>query len=73
MLRGYASLTWSDLAAERGDEILGTIQDFLPRHDANPPLTASAAAEPEGEIAGISYRIRGPDRRSNCRRGSGSR
>jgi hypothetical protein len=59
VLGGYAGLTWSDLAAERGDEILGTMQDFLSRHDTNPSLTAPAATVPEGEIAGISYRVQG--------------
>jgi hypothetical protein len=59
VLRGYAGLTWSDLAVERGDEILGAMQDFLSRHVANPSPTASAETEPEGEIAGISYRIQG--------------
>jgi hypothetical protein len=59
VLHGYAGLTWSALAVERGDEILGAIQDFPSRHIANPSLTASAETEPEGEIAGISYRIQG--------------
>jgi hypothetical protein len=59
VLRGYAGLTWSDLAAERGDEILDAMQDFLSRHDSNPSLTASTTTVPEGEIAGISYRIQG--------------
>ena len=59
VLRGYAGLTWSDLAAERGDEILDAMQDFLSRHDANPSPSAPAATVPVGEIAGISYRIQG--------------
>jgi hypothetical protein len=59
VLGGYAGLTWSDLAAERGDEILGMMQDFLSRHDTNPSLTAPAPTVPEGEIAGISYRVQG--------------
>ena len=59
VLRDYAGLTWSDLAAERGAEIVGAMQDFLSRHDAKWLPAASAIGEPEGEIAGISYRIRG--------------
>jgi len=59
VLRGYAGLTWSDLAAERGEEILGAMQDFLKRHDSGQPLPAAAGIALEGEIAGISYRIEG--------------
>ncbi len=59
VLHGYAGLTWSDLAAERGEEILGAMQDFLNRRDGNPPLPAPTRPEPEGEIAGISYRVAG--------------
>jgi SAM-dependent methyltransferase len=59
VLRGYAGLTWSDLAAERGDEILDAMQDFLSRQVANPSPTAPTTTAPEGEIAGITYRIQG--------------
>lgn len=59
VLRGYAGLTWSDLAADRGDEILSAMQDFLSRHDADALLATPAATVPDGEIAGISYRIPG--------------
>jgi SAM-dependent methyltransferase len=59
VLRSYAGLTWSDLATERGDEILGAMCGFLSRHDANASLTTLAATAPEGEIAGISYRVQG--------------
>jgi hypothetical protein len=59
VLRSYAGVTWSDLATERGDEILGAMCGFLSRHDANPSLTTLAATAPEGEIAGISYRVQG--------------
>jgi hypothetical protein len=72
VLRGYAGLTWSDLAAERGDEILDAMQDFLSRHDANP--SKRPADRPEGEIAGISIHSgTGPPLvllLLNCRRGS---
>lgn len=59
VLNGYAGLTWSDLAAERGDELLRSMEDFLSRHDAKPAATSPAATIPEGEIAGISYRLQG--------------
>lgn len=57
VLRGYAGLTWSDVAAERGNEILGAMQAFILHHVANRSLTALTAAMAQGEIAGISYRI----------------
>jgi SAM-dependent methyltransferase len=56
VLPDYAGLTWSDIAAERGDSIGAAMQEFLMRRD---PLQASGLSEQEGEIAGISYRVRG--------------
>jgi len=56
-LPGYAGLTWSDLAAERGAEIGTAIEDFVAGLEQLPPLPP--VSEPEGEVAGISYRIRG--------------
>ncbi|HEX3538536.1 MAG TPA: class I SAM-dependent methyltransferase, partial [Stellaceae bacterium] len=57
VLSDYAGLTWSDLAAERGDEIGAAISDLVAARETLPPL--HAPAEAEGEVAGISYRIRG--------------
>ena len=54
VLRGYAGLTWSDLAVDRGAEIGAAIGDFL---EERPP--AAKLDGREGEIAGISYRVRG--------------
>ena len=56
VLGDYAGLTWADLAAERGDSIGAAMQEFLTRRDA---LPAAGLPEQEGEIAGISYRVRG--------------
>lgn len=56
VLDDYAGLTWSDIAAERGDSIAAAMQKFLAHRDA-PPL--AGLPEQEGEIAGISYRVRG--------------
>ena len=56
VLGDYAGLTWSDLAAERGDSIDAAMQDFLERLDA---LPAVGLPDQEGEIAGISFRLRG--------------
>ncbi len=59
VLRDYAGLTWSDLAVERGGEIGGAMQDFLARRESRQPLPAASVPEQEGEIAGISYSVRG--------------
>lgn len=56
ILDNYAGLTWSDIAAERGDSIVPAIQEFLSHRDA---LPMTGLPEHEGEIAGISYRVRG--------------
>lgn len=56
VLDDYAGLTWSDLAAEQGERIGTAMQDFLAAGDALPP---AGLAEQEGEITGISYRVRG--------------
>ena len=56
VLGDYAGLTWSDLAAERGDSIGAAMQEFLMRLDA---LPAVGLPDQEGEIAGISFRLRG--------------
>ena len=75
VLDNYAGLTWSDIAAERGDSIVAAMLKFLSGCDA---LSLSGLAEHEGEIAGISYRVRGAGAplgccRSICRPGNGSR
>jgi SAM-dependent methyltransferase len=56
MLDDYVGATWADIAAERGDSIGTAMQDFLARRAG--PL-ATGLPEQEGEIAGISYRVRG--------------
>jgi ubiquinone/menaquinone biosynthesis C-methylase UbiE len=56
VLDGYAGLTWSDIAAERGDRIAAAMREFLSHRDA---LPLGGLPEQEGEIADISYRVRG--------------
>lgn len=58
-LRDYNVIGWTDLVAERRDEIAGAITTFVAQHDPpdGPKLSADVARE--GEVAGISYRIRG--------------
>jgi pimeloyl-ACP methyl ester carboxylesterase len=56
VLGDYAGRTWADIAGERGDSIGAAMQKFLSRPEA---LRAAGLPEQEGEIAGISYRLRG--------------
>jgi SAM-dependent methyltransferase len=55
ILRGYEWQPWSDVIADRGAEIGAAVLDFLDRH----PLPTVRLSEPEGQVAGITYRIRG--------------
>ena len=54
-LRAYEWLPWSDVIADRGAEIGSAMLEFLDRHS----LPAVRLSEAEGEVAGITYRIRG--------------
>jgi len=56
VLDDYAGLTWADLAADRGDHIDAAIREFHQRRDL---LSATGLREQEGEIADISFRVRG--------------
>jgi ubiquinone/menaquinone biosynthesis C-methylase UbiE len=60
VLEDYAGVTWADIAAERGDAIAAAMLPFLARFnlpgDGLPP---TGLPTQEGEIAGISYRVRG--------------
>ena len=58
-LRDYALVGWTDMVAERTDEIGSAMLQFLAQH--RPPGGAKTVplAEERGEIAGISYRVRG--------------
>src|SRR6516162_3624858 len=56
VLDDYAGLTWADLAADRGNDIDAAIREF---HQRQAALPAAGLREQEGEIAGISFRIRG--------------
>jgi SAM-dependent methyltransferase len=58
VLEDYVGHTWADIAAERGDSIGTAMQAFLARPGL-PPVRPATAAGQEGEIAGISYRVRG--------------
>jgi SAM-dependent methyltransferase len=58
VLEDYVGHTWADIAAERGDSIGTAMQAFLARPGL-PPVRPATAAGQEGEIADISYRVRG--------------
>ena len=56
VLDDYAGLTWADLAADRGESIDAAMRELHRLHDA---LPAAVPREQEGEIAGVSFRVRG--------------
>jgi len=58
ILRSYEYLPWSDIASERGAEISTAMLDFLDRFKQGKSVTATLPMQ-QGEVAGISYRIRG--------------
>jgi pimeloyl-ACP methyl ester carboxylesterase len=58
MLRDYECLPWSDLVADRGTETVAGWLRFLD----GLPLPELSLPDGEGEVAGISYRIRGSGR-----------
>jgi hypothetical protein len=75
VLDDYAGLTWADLAADRGESIDAAMRELHRLHDA---LPAAGLREQEGEIAGVSFRVRGAGPRWCCcrsiyRRANGSR
>jgi ubiquinone/menaquinone biosynthesis C-methylase UbiE len=58
-LRDYAGLPWSDTIADRTEEIGSAMMDFLARTEESRSAKAANLREGEGEIAEISYSIRG--------------
>jgi ubiquinone/menaquinone biosynthesis C-methylase UbiE len=56
VLDDYAGHTWADLAAERGESIGAAMLEFLQRQGT---LPAADLPVQEGEVAGISHRVRG--------------
>ncbi|MBL6952272.1 MAG: methyltransferase domain-containing protein [Alphaproteobacteria bacterium] len=67
--KDYVVLTWSDVAADRGGEIVPLWLDFLGRAEARNPASQPRIApcegdgegggEVTGEVSGITYRVRG--------------
>src|SRR5262245_13423108 len=58
-LPGYSLLGWSDVVADRSEEIGSAILHFLGQVTSPPAWDVTPPAEKEGETAGISYRIHG--------------
>jgi SAM-dependent methyltransferase len=56
VLENYTGHTWADIAAERGPNISAAMLSFIQRCDS---LPVASLPEQEGEIAGISFRLRG--------------
>jgi SAM-dependent methyltransferase len=58
-LPNYTGLLFADVAAERKEEISPALLEFLRRMEQKEPSRAVTTAAESGEIAGLSYRIRG--------------
>jgi ubiquinone/menaquinone biosynthesis C-methylase UbiE len=58
-LSGYDMLGWSDVAGERTREFADAMLEFLSRFTAPGAAKSVSLPEGEGEVAGVSYRIRG--------------
>ena len=58
-LSDYDMLGWSDVAGERTCEFADAMLGFLSRFTAPGATKSVSLPEGEGEVAGISYRIRG--------------
>ncbi len=58
-LHDYLRSNAADVIADRGDSIGPTLIDFLGRTNDGPEARTIPLSEGEGEMAGISYRIRG--------------
>jgi len=58
-LRGYSSPAWADTVADRTDEVASAIIHFLAQAEHEGRVPSAVAANGEGEIAAISYRIEG--------------
>ncbi len=58
-LRDYFSPLWADVIADRAEEVGAAMMEFLSSMERRQRLKEAALPEGEGEIAGISYSIRG--------------
>jgi SAM-dependent methyltransferase len=58
-LRDYFEADWSDVLAERTDEVGTVLLGFLARHSEQQHIASVALSAGDGEIAGISYHVQG--------------
>jgi SAM-dependent methyltransferase len=59
VLQGYPNFPWSDVVADRTEEVDAAVIPFLDRLSARVGLPAVSLRESEGDVAGLTYRIRG--------------
>ena len=59
LLPDYETLGWTDVLADRTDEIGSRMIAFLDGPSPSPSQTMDPPGESEGEIAGLTYRVRG--------------
>lgn len=64
-LRNYLGVLWADVAADRTQEVGTAMLDALQRADLR--HRGKAVVLPEGEVAGIAYRLRISTRLPYCR------
>ncbi len=57
VLKGYEGYGWDDVANDRTEELTSTMLDHLSKSSTKPE--AISPMEEEGEIAGLTYRVRG--------------
>ncbi len=58
-LRDYFSPMWADMIADRTEDIGSAMLDFLSRIDQQQGVTAMTLPEGEGEVAEVTYSVRG--------------
>ena len=58
-LTNYTVLAWTDILADRSDEIMPVWREFLKPAETTGPATRLTLGEDEGQIEEISYRIKG--------------
>lgn len=58
-LRDYSILPWTDVAADRTDEIEASMMPFLAQTGSRAEIKSLSPGEGTGEVAGIFYRVRG--------------
>ena len=58
-LTNFTVQTWTDVLADRGEEIMPVWCDFLNRAERVKPATALSLSKDEGEVEEISYRAKG--------------